>query len=166
MTRLLLTGLLALCGVSAAATQSPPSFSGTWTLDKERSESAHQAQPVGQVTVVIVETDRTITIETRRDGSSQTVPYRRDGSKLASRIAGQTVTSQMQWDGPRLITEAVYDMKGFPVTTREIRSLSADGTEMVVQSLVRVEHGYLWNFSRENPPHYGEGKDVYVRVSR
>jgi hypothetical protein len=39
-------------------------LSGTWSLDTERSESAHQAQPVGQVMVVIGKTDQTITIET------------------------------------------------------------------------------------------------------
>jgi hypothetical protein len=50
----------------AAGTQSATDFSGTWKMDAARSESAHQAVPIGPVTLVIKQTATELSIETRR----------------------------------------------------------------------------------------------------
>src|SRR3954452_17435753 len=40
-------------------------LSGTWQMDASRSESAHQAVPIGPVTLVIKQTADDLSIETR-----------------------------------------------------------------------------------------------------
>jgi len=40
----------------SAHAQGRPDFSGTWSMDRTRSESAMQADPIGPTTVVITQT--------------------------------------------------------------------------------------------------------------
>jgi hypothetical protein len=156
--------LVFLCSLAPAAhAQSTGSFNGTWELDPERSESAHQAEPVGSVVLKIRSTDKELVVDMVRDGQSQLVIYHLDGTQRVSRVGENTITSRLWWEGGRLMTETVYTIKGFPVTTREARSISDDGREMTIEAVVRVEHGYLWNFPRENPAHYGRGTDLYKK---
>jgi hypothetical protein len=49
-----------------ATAQEPIDFSGVWRMDSSRSESAHQATPIGTVTLVIKQTATELSIETRR----------------------------------------------------------------------------------------------------
>ena len=49
---------------------------------------------------------------------------------------------------------------GQTVTTKETRQLSADGSEMLVETMLIVQHGY----PLRGTPNYGAGKDVFVRV--
>ena len=83
---------MALAFPLAAGTQSTTDFSGTWKMDAARSESAHQAVPIGPVTLVIKQTATELTIETRRSDTdkseihSETLTYKLDGSE--STVAG------------------------------------------------------------------------------
>ena len=43
----LLPAALAVALLAQAMTAAKPDFSGTWTMDRERSESALQEQPIG-----------------------------------------------------------------------------------------------------------------------
>ena len=45
-------------------------LSGTWKMDPSRSESAHQAVPIGAVVLVVRQTATSITLETRRHEAS------------------------------------------------------------------------------------------------
>ena len=64
------------------------------------------------------------------------------------------------WDGTTLVTEMVRSINGQTVTTRESRRLTADETEMLVDTVLVVQHGY----SLKGTQNYGAGKDVYTRV--
>ena len=52
-------------------------------------------------------------------------------------------------------------MQGQTVSVRESRTLDATGTEMTVQTLLIVQHGYSFRGARN----YGAAKDVYRKVT-
>jgi hypothetical protein len=135
--------------------QGKPDFSGSWTMDRSRSESAMQNEPIGPVTVVIAQTLGEVRIETTRTPGSSVVTYKLDGSEVT--IPGGT--AKTHWDGTMLVTEAVRNIQGQTVTTKETRRLNPDGSEMTVETMLVVQHGY----SLRGTPNYGAGKDVYVR---
>jgi hypothetical protein len=140
----------------AAHAQGRPDFSGTWSMDRSRSESAMQADPIGPTTIVITQTSTGLQIATTRDGRTAAITYRFDGSP--SQIPGGTATSH--WEGPMLVTESVRDIQGQTVTTKESRRLSENGSEMLVDTVLVVHHGYTLKGTQS----YGAGKDVFTRV--
>ena len=54
----------------------------------------------------------------------------------------------------------VLDVRGVSVTTQQSRRMTADGSEMHVDSILEVQHGYTLAKTKN----YGAGRDVYVRV--
>ena len=123
-------------------------FSGTWKMDAARSSSS------GPVTVVISQSSGELKIETTKEGESNEVTYKLDGSELKT----PRWTSKAHWDGPALVTEVAGLVKNQAVSAKETRTLSADGNEMFVDIVLIVQHGYSPITSN-----YGGGKDVYVR---
>jgi hypothetical protein len=97
-----------------------------------------------------------VRIETTRTRGSSVVTYKLDGSEI--KIPGGT--AKTHWDGSMLVTEAVRDVQGQTVTTKETRRLSADGKEMLVETMLVVQHGY----SLRGTPNYGAGNDTFVRT--
>ena len=150
--------IASLVSLSSAHAQGRPDFSGTWKMDASRSESAAQAEPIGPVTLVIVQTPTDLKIETTRAQGSTTATYKFDGSKVT--VSNGTATTH--WDGVKLVTDGVFDVQGQTVTQTEIRTLAAGGNEMLVERTVVVQHGYP--DSLKGTQNYVAGKDVYVRA--
>ena len=152
--------LASLLVVSAASldSQTHPQFSGTWRRDPTRSESAAEDAP-GQLTVQITQTDQEVTFVTSKGAqqnrtvhkfvATPTAPFAIDGS-----------AARAYWSGASLVTEGTRLIQGQTVASRETRTLSADGAEMIVDVVVIVEHGYQTRGGRN----YGMGRDVYTRV--
>jgi hypothetical protein len=143
-----------LVSTFSAHAQSAPNFSGTWKMDPSRSESAAQKDPVGPITLVIAQTPTDLTIETARAEGSSAVTYKLDGSEV--KIPGGT--AKTHWEGSTLVTEFERHVNGQAVTSKEARSLIANGNEMLVEMTLAVQHGYT-----SATPTYNRGKDVYVR---
>ena len=135
--------------------QGRPDFSGTWSMDRSRSESAMQADPIGPTTLVIIQTPGGLQIATTRDSRTATIVYKLDGSP--GPIPGGSATSH--WEGATLVTETVRDIQGQTVTTKESRRLNETG-EMLVETVLVVQHGY----TLKGTQNYGAGKDVFTRV--
>ena len=53
-------------------------------------------------------------------------------------------------------------MQGQTVASRETRRLNRDLSEMTVEVMVIVQHGYEFRGAKN----YGTGKDVYTRVTK
>jgi len=124
-------------------------FSGTWKMDSARSSS------FGPVTVVISQSSAgELKIETTKEGESNEVTYKLDGSELKT----PRWTSKAHWEGPALVTEVAGLIQNQAVSAKETRTLSADGNEMFVDIVLIVQHGYSPITSN-----YGGGRDVYVR---
>ena len=99
-------------------------FAGEWQMDASRSESAHQATPIGPVTLIITQKADELRIETRRGKerrpgiSSETLTYRLDGSESSNAgNLGALIKVKARWDGPKLITETSRNVQGSTVTT-------------------------------------------------
>ena len=130
-----------------------PDFSGTWTLDRSRSQSPEA------ITLTIKQTATEVSIETTRDGtkSVRTYPIEPEG-KPSSGI--DSSHPRAYWNGTKLVAEGAGNIQGQTVSTRETHSLNAAATEMTVESIIIVQHGYSFGGSRN----YGSAKDVYTRV--
>ena len=132
----------------ASDAQARLDFSGTWKMDSARSAS------FGPVTVVISQSPVEVKIDTTKEGETNEVTYKLDGSELKT----ARWTSKAHWDGPALVTEVTGLVQNQAVSAKETRTLSADGNEMLVDIVLIVQHGYSPITSN-----YGGGKDVYVR---
>jgi hypothetical protein len=137
-----------------------PDFSGTWAMDRERSESMHQGDAFEPPTVVIAQNEREIAIETQRKLSTSRTVYV-IGARSAPADASKIAEPRAYWDGATLVTEAARTVQGQTVSVRETRSLDAAGAEMTVQTLLVVQHGYSFKGARN----YGAAKDVYRRAT-
>jgi hypothetical protein len=132
-------------------------FSGVWTMDRARSESAAQEQPAGLVRIAITQTGSTLAVETTRDGKAETVVY-----PIGAKPSGPTEVRGLRrafWDGPALINEGSVDIRGQTIAFREVRMPAAGGSEMVVETTLKVEHGYEMRGAQT----IVTGKNVYVR---
>lgn len=152
---------LALTLMAQATTAAKPYFSGTWTMDRERSESAMQEQPIGPVTVSITFTATNLTIQTTRDGKPEIMTYTIENMPNAPGVIGAG-TRRAYWDGLKLVTEGAGNVQGQTVSVREARTLNPSRTEMIVESTVTVQHGYTFRGARN----YATAKDIYTRAAR
>jgi len=123
-------------------------------MDRGRSQSPESA------TIEIKQSVSEIVIVTQSAGtaSSRTYPFEASPHPASETItAGHTHAS---WDGTKLVTETASDIKGQTVSYRQMRFLNASGTEMTVETLTIVQHGY----AIKDGKNYSTAKDVYVRT--
>ena len=126
-------------------------------MDKDRSKSAAQEQPIGDVVVAITLTGSMVKVETTRDGKVELATYPiGDRPSVTTEVSGER---RAFWDGSVLIDEGSVDVNGQTVGFREARTLAGDGTEMVVETTIKIEHGYELNGAQT----VVTGKNVYVR---
>lgn len=164
------SALVVLAGITGAWAQQPaPDFSGVWKMDPARSESAHQAVPIGPVVLVVKQTPVAITIETRRSpaGStkfqSETLTYLLNGSDTTNGEEGANrVRTKARWDGASLVTETERIVNGASVTTKFVHTLNASRREMKLDKTLMVQHGYQFEGSKS----YGTGTDVFVKSAQ
>ncbi len=151
----------------AADTHGPVDFSGTWKMDAERSESAHQAVPIGPVTLVIKQTESDLSLETLNTGvgktktQSEVLTFKLDGAE--STLTGKDgvpIKTKAHWEGPKLVLGTVRNIQGSTVTTLNVHTLDPKGKEMTVQKTLTVQHGY----QSEEPKNSGTGTDVFVKT--
>lgn len=157
MIALVLTSLTVTLALWQTPIPSKPDFSGTWQIDRTRSESA------GVIKLSITQTATAISIETTRADKTWQVTYPIDLSRkpAAPGAAGSTTSSPVAyWDGTKLVTEGLTDVQGQTVSTKATRSLNAAGSEMTVESVVVIQHGY----SIRGSQNYATAKDVFTRA--
>ena len=142
--------------VAQAMPAATPDFSGVWTMDKTRSESAAQDQSAGDVVVAITQTGSILKVETIRDGKKELATYPIGTRPSATEVSG---ARRAYWDGPALIDEGSVDIEGRTIEYREARTPAADGAEMVVETTLKIEHGYELKGGQT----VVTGKNVYVR---
>lgn len=163
MPRLVLALVVAgLVLPSTPRAQDKPNFSGTWTMDRERSDAAKQAEPIGPVTIVIKQTDAELVVETRRADRTWTTTSRIHDSERASPALAGAPAARSYWQGTGLVTEIAGNVQGTTVTAKEIRSLDAGGNEMTVVTTLVIQHGY----TLKGTQNYATGKDVYTKTIR
>ena len=120
--------------LAPAAAQAPPDFSGTWTLDAEKTM---QPGPDGRIVmapmlgerVVVSQTATSIKMQISVQGNVVAAAYDLTGAESRNVTPGDiTVVSRASWKGDRLIIESTSQSvdQGKPVTVWTIRVLWID----------------------------------------
>jgi hypothetical protein len=156
------TPFLALLAVVAQAA-SIPDFSGRWRMVPDRSGSPTQSQPITEMTFVIEQTTDEIRMDMTTSANAPVSatyvlgPTPKQPAELLG--AGQ---QRAYWDGKQLVVERAGTISGQTVSTKQMLTLSADRSEMTVERLVIVQHGY----TLKGTPNYATVKDVFARMPR
>lgn len=131
-------------------------FSGAWKMDPTRSESAHQAVPIGPVTLLIKQTAEEITVETRRASNREILTYKLDGAETTT----QGITCRARWEGPKLILGTTRSVQESTITTLQEHSLDPTGRELTIRKTLTVQHGYQFEGAKSS----GSGTDVFIKT--
>jgi hypothetical protein len=119
--------------------QKKPDFSGTWTVDTEKSDPAPEGGPGGGRSgrgpgmmgpLTIKQAADSLSIESQgRQGTPQTRTYKLDGSEQEITFGQMTAKAKARWDGDKIVIETTRNGRdGTPFTTSVTYSLNADGT--------------------------------------
>jgi hypothetical protein len=138
-------GLVALVLVGRfAGAQSPTSaadlarLAGTWQLDTAGNSSIAAERRV----ITLVPEGVRIEIRRAEDVRPPVLVYRFDGRDAQNPFGAGKATSRLLRESGAIVTETIYEIRNSPVTVRETLKVDAAGTEMTVDTTVRVEHGY------------------------
>jgi hypothetical protein len=149
---------LAAAGTVWAGAAGPTNFSGTWLLDKSKSdlaalsgmgEDAEKAQHA-TVTMVVEHQGTTLqvtrTLKTDTEEKTQTQTYRTDGTETTNTgPRGGAIVSTASWEGDRLVIVSTRTMallwKDVSVQGRTVWSLSPDGNTLLIESHIRSPRG-------------------------
>lgn len=167
---------LTLATAPLAHAQTRPTFSGSWTMDMTRSQTAAQradASPRTPVKITIADYIDSVTISRNVDGHQEQSTYAFEKLPVLDwpvGTSGRDATGErtvepvsVEWKEGRLVTTTIYRVNGVPMKKIESRTLSADGREMEVETQLQVEHGY--ETRSKDPQGYTIVKDVYVKGS-
>jgi hypothetical protein len=149
MKRVLLTAMVAAMVIPfPVRAQGKPDFTGAWTMDAAKSDPPPQGRGGGGMgggTLTIKQTGTELTVTSEGRQGPQTMTYKLDGSPSSNEVMGrggaQTVKSTAKWDGASLLIETTREFNGMSITTKEVRTLSADGKVMTIDSTSQTPQG-------------------------
>jgi hypothetical protein len=125
--------VLALAAVAVAA----PDLSGTWVLNKDKSDvpmgrGGQPGQPV-DITMVIKQAGNDLAINTKRGEMSMDAKYSLDGkeSKNPAGRGGESV-SKATVEGDTIVIETTMDMGRGPMTSKNVYALSEGGKVLTI----------------------------------
>lgn len=130
-----LAAVLALPALATA--QAKPDFSGKWIQDMDKSDPAGGGRgPAGPQNLTIAQSATELTIERETPNGAMKTVYKLDGTESENAMGRGTSKTKSTWEGATLVTAGTQtmNMQGNEVTmeTKEVRSLEADGTMVVV----------------------------------
>ena len=131
-------------------------------MDRERSESLHQSQPIEPPTLVITQTEGEFTIETRRSTSTTSDRLRDRAAQQRPATPTPAGGSRAYWDGAALVTEGARTVQGQTVSVRETRTLDDSGRRDDACRPCSSCSTATRSAARSN---YGASKDVFRRVT-
>jgi hypothetical protein len=156
--------LISAVAMSHGLAQTQPDFSGTWTMDEQRSGSPGQEGFAGPVVWTIRPSPESFVLARKRGDQTQELTYAwldTSGRTADPRIVSPSGEHRAAWDGSRLIIHTVLSIQGKTVTTRETLSLGGGGQELTVERVVEVEHGY----TMKDAKNFNVVKDVFTRTA-
>lgn len=131
--------IVSACFVSADAA---PDFSGTWGLDVNKSDFGINNPAKAQMKKVVLIIKQTATKLSIERSTGDVAVYNLDGSESVNSLpnGGQSKTT-MNWVGGTLVVKSISNVGGRDVKATDVRSLSADGQEMVVKVSLQMPSG-------------------------
>ena len=164
MTKPITCGLLGLVLVgtwAAAAAIAPANFSGTWVLDKSKSEGLPQQLANVDVTWVITQDDKQLKREQQLGGNvGNSATFNLDGSErtadLTGRISGKARLKAKWLDGGKTlelnaVVDGVFNKTAMTFTTTEQWELADGGKTLTV------------HHTREGPRGKQEYKAIFTK---
>jgi len=121
-----------------------PDFSGTWTLDMAKSDmgQGRPGAPAAKVTLEIKQTPAILAITRKVGERSETATEKLDGSDSINKSpSGQDIKSTNRWEGSTLVTKSVMSTGQGIVESTFLRSLSADGKVMTIDTTMKTPNG-------------------------
>jgi hypothetical protein len=144
--------------------QTPPDFSGLWTLDASRSDSTGTYGTVRFITQTAEEVNMVVLQRERFYPEISVIPWQLRIGRYGPRRGGERSREplvQARWDGDELI---ILKAPGETYSVLWMWRLGADGNELVVES---IDTGMpsSFDFKRSSIPRaYAPYRHVYVRV--
>jgi hypothetical protein len=149
---------LVIVGVILASAQSTVNFSGTWLLDKSKSDvaqlfsAAEQGANAHNASMLMVVEQQGTTIKVMRtlksdgDEKQETHIYKTDGTETTNTgLRGDTVLTKALWEGQNLVFVSTRKLrrwgKEFSVNSRAVWSLSPDGKTLTIEAEVHSPRG-------------------------
>ena len=137
-------GATMLALFAGAASAQKPDFSGTWTLDAEKTQAANPAQQGGgggggggggrmggggmgggPLTIKVDATSFT-TERAGREGAVMTQTYKLDGTPTQIAQGQTTATGKAAWQGSTIVIETTRAMGGNNITTKATYAIEGD----------------------------------------
>jgi hypothetical protein len=132
--------LMLACATVSLSAQDRPDFSGTWTLDAEKSKVTATAGIIGLISAGAPKTlhitqpaNGTLVIESQINEAH--VRMYKPGAQTSTPAGqGGVVTMTTKWDGRSLVSEgAMKAPNGDTTTVKEVVALSADGKALTIE---------------------------------
>lgn len=120
-----------------------PDFSGTWMLDVNKSDTGMKKPVAGaqmkKVVLIIKQTSTKLSVE-RSNGD--VAVYNLNGSESVNNLpgGGQSKTT-INWVGDTLVAKTISYVSGKYIRSTDVRSLSANGKEMVLRVSLQMPGG-------------------------
>ena len=128
--RRILIGVVFLILTTSYAFASPD-FSGTWVLDS----ASGMGEVKGKVTIVIKQTNSTLSIDRNTGRGVETAIHKLDGSESINKLpSGKEKKSKSTWVGSTLVIKSTTDN----IPSTEIFSLSPDGKVLTIDSTIQA----------------------------
>jgi hypothetical protein len=138
----------------------PVDLNGSWTHNAARSGSPAQTPPVSDMTLKIEQGPDQIRVDSivASDKPIVAVYPIVTAPKQPPEPLGADARRAF-WDGHRLVLERGGTISGQTVSLKESLSISPDRSELTLERLVVVQHGY----SLKGAKNYASVKDVFTR---
>ncbi|HME10204.1 MAG TPA: hypothetical protein VKG25_24335 [Bryobacteraceae bacterium] len=138
--------LVVVCFVVTLAAGARPDFSGSWTLDAQKSNFGPLPVP-SKYERVITQNGPAVHVTTHQaTGSSEQAidtNFRTDGEFIENRYKTGVARVSGRWDADRLEVETRRELQGKPLTSVEIWSLSTDRRTLTVKNHIETPNGPL-----------------------
>jgi hypothetical protein len=164
MRNMALALLISALATSHGLAQTQPDYSGTWTMDEQRSGSPTQEGFASPVVWTIRQSPESFVLARKRGDRAQELTYawvNAGGRPGDPKVVSPSGEHRAAWDGSRLVIHTVLTIQGKTVTTRETLSLAGGGQELTVERVVEVEHGY----TMKDAKNFNVVKDVFTRTA-
>ena len=154
--------LLALL-LAASLQSAAPDFNGTWVMVPDRSGSPQQNVPVTTITFDITQTaDQVRIVSTSGNEKPITAVYPPGPVPKQPAEPLSADQSRAYWQGQKLIVERGGRISGQTVSAKQTLSINPDRSEMTVERLVIVQHGY----TLKGTQNYSTVTDVFRRAAQ
>ncbi|MGQ0703296.1 MAG: hypothetical protein ACT4PM_09225, partial [Gemmatimonadales bacterium] len=134
--------LLAVFAATTATAQAKPNFSGTWKMNMEKSDPMGGGGGGGgggmggmMAPITLTQTATELVVERTVGDQVRKETYYLDGRESTNPgFRGGESKSKARWEGNALVIETTSMMGENQITTKTVRTLSADGKTMTVES--------------------------------